>query len=242
MNNVKHNYYLVTKIGQNVAMSGEKLLQVRNIGWMARTEAVNTMKGYAAENIHDSHYDQAGTLRWDDGGENIMYERGLGYEYDSRNYEAKRAKDMDEREAREAWKSGVLAEGDQDVVAEHYPDVAMEFRQEEDGDPVAYVVFDNGGGITLHLGGRYVGFYDGQEQAAATDLQNYLENGTTEGWEMDPQLEGERLPSMEDVRNGGYLFRRYTEWEEVVGDTFDEGWANIERFGAEVLNAENTVQ
>ena len=98
------------------------------------------------------------------------------------------------------------------------------------------VIFDNTGGITVHLDGWSRCYLDAK--VAAEDVQTYLETRNTTWWD-DHEPEALALdPTIEEINNGGYRV-----WD--IGDTHIQfhtgnpmvpiaeaiqGWHNMEEF------------
>lgn len=103
----------------------------------------------------------------------------------------------------------------------------------------AYVIADNGGGLTLQLTvgdtciyqHTYMG-YRGCAEQCAEDIRAYREIGpsvdvATEiaGWDGNEVEEAGQLePTDEEIRNGGYWV---IDVDDITEDFEDRGWANV---------------
>jgi hypothetical protein len=65
------------------------------------------------------------------------------------------------------------------------------------------IIFDNGGGTTLQLHGRYGHYYDDPKHAA-NDLLAYLKGSNLNEWEGNEQESIDLTPSDNDIANGEY--------------------------------------
>lgn len=98
------------------------------------------------------------------------------------------------------------------------------------------IIFHGKGGITLQLGSwahYYVG-YDGYVEQAAQDYINFLEEGSTSGWDGHEEEAAALVPTYVDMKKGGYRVYRGDEIENEIasGDTYS--WGNIDAFCAAV--------
>jgi len=87
------------------------------------------------------------------------------------------------------------------------------------------LIFDNGGGLTLQLP-NFAHYYDYMDQAAE-DIANYINIGTTEGWEGHEEEAAEFDPTYDEIGCRVYTI------EEIVEECKKEdstGWANIDMF------------
>lgn len=96
----------------------------------------------------------------------------------------------------------------------------------------ARLIFDNGGGITLQLGG--FAFYTSDATQAAQLWQDFQKSGSTAGWDGHDEDAAECDPTGEEIRNGGY---RVLTADDIAREIAREiasdettGWLNIDRF------------
>lgn len=90
------------------------------------------------------------------------------------------------------------------------------------------IIFDNGGGVTLQLGG-WAHWYQDMAQAAQ-DLKTYETEGNTDGWDGHEDEAAELDPTYDQIRNGGY--RVYHSSADIKAAAEDTSWRNIKDFAA----------
>lgn len=99
----------------------------------------------------------------------------------------------------------------------------------------ATVIFDNGGGITLQLGGTFGHWYQDAVQAAC-DYITYMQDGHTDGWDGHEPDSLDLDPGYDDIRNGGYRVYDTSDVDNALAkyraNELDTGWGNIEDFVA----------
>jgi hypothetical protein len=92
------------------------------------------------------------------------------------------------------------------------------------------IIFDNGGGATLQLGG-WAHYYKNNMEQAADDYKTYMQDGSTDGWDGNEPESLEFEPAMDDIRNGGYKAFNQDDIAKMVTDPdFETGWHNIREF------------
>lgn len=90
------------------------------------------------------------------------------------------------------------------------------------------VIFDNGGGITLQLGG-WSCWYN-EPKNAARDYYQYLQDRNTDGWEGHDEDSAALDPAIDEINNGGYRIYNSEEISDEVKNDESTGWDNIDEF------------
>jgi len=94
------------------------------------------------------------------------------------------------------------------------------------------LIFDNGGGVTLRLDGKWAHWFDNMEQAANNYLL-YMENGITNDWEGHEQDELDFGWSIDDIRNNSYRIYFHEDILKEIANEDSTGWENIDKYGIE---------
>ena len=95
------------------------------------------------------------------------------------------------------------------------------------------VIFDNGGGTTLQLGG-YAHYYEDAEDAAE-DWCIYQSGADTSDWDGHEDYSAALDPTEDEISNGGYLVMDTSDVEADVEAPNQTSWANRDDFIAGVM-------
>lgn len=154
---------------------------------------------------------------------------------------------MDGKQCKPCGVNGVITEadghttwevrGDERVRVETYP-VCAECREQIDHYPIAAadtearVILDNGGGIVLQLGDWAHSYEDAAQ--CATDIREWLDSGTTDGWEGHEPECLEIEPTPDEIRNGGcrvIRLDRDTDTAASLADEIEAAWPGSRNAG-----------
>jgi hypothetical protein len=96
------------------------------------------------------------------------------------------------------------------------------------------IILNNGGGITLQLGG-WAHWYPDARQAAA-DLRAYIADGDSSGWDGHEEEAMDCHPTADEIRNGGYRV-----YHDIADMRAADGWGNERALVAALAQADEMV-
>ena len=91
------------------------------------------------------------------------------------------------------------------------------------------LIFDDEGGVTLQLGGKWAHHFDDIKQAAK-DYHLYLQEGNTEGWEGHEPDNLKSFWTDDDIKNRGVIIYNHDEIMKEIDSEFSSSWGTVDKF------------